>query len=164
MDESILPSPVVSLGDDRRPVSGHPGPISPDRWRWPRAYLLALAIAVGSCLVAVAVVPVGLAVDALGHTLISTVSAPLRIPRLPQRTTIYAADGSVLGRLYLVYDRENVPLTRVRPITRRAVLAIEDHAFFQHGPIYLPSIIRAALVDLRARGSSRAALRSPSSS
>lgn len=151
LNESIIPSPIAFLGDEGWPTSSDAGPISPDRWHWPRPFLLALVIGVGSFLVVLSVVPAGLGVGALARVVRATTSAPLRIPRLPQRSTIYAADGSVLGKLYLDYDRQSVPLRQVRPLTRKAVLAIEDHAFFQHGPIYLPSILRAALADLRAR-------------
>lgn len=51
-----------------------------------------------------------------------------------------------------MYDenRTVVPLSRISPIARQAVLAIEDHAFYQHGPLDLSSIIRALLADLRA--------------
>src|SRR2546422_4781683 len=55
---------------------------------------------------------------------------PLRIPPLPQRSTIYASDGSVLGSVYLDFNREVVSLSHVNRITRHAVLAIEDHRFY----------------------------------
>ncbi len=77
---------------------------------------------------------------------------PLTLPRLPERSTIYAADGSVLAQLYKGFDRQAVPLHRINRVTRRAVLAVEDHAFYQHGPLDLEAIIRAALVDLHEGG------------
>jgi len=75
---------------------------------------------------------------------------PLHIPQLPARSTIYASDGSVLGSVYLDYNRQIVGLGRVRPQTRRAVLAVEDHRFYQHGPVDLRSIVRAFLANVRA--------------
>ena len=49
-----------------------------------------------------------------------------RIPRLPQRSTIYASDGkTVLAHIYLD-NREIVPLRRISPNMIKAVLAIED--------------------------------------
>jgi penicillin-binding protein 1A len=75
---------------------------------------------------------------------------PLRIPPLPQRSTIYAADGSVLGRVYLDFNRQNISLSRVNRVTRDAVLAIEDHRFYERGALDLRSILRAFIADLRA--------------
>jgi penicillin-binding protein 1A len=75
---------------------------------------------------------------------------PLRIPRPQERSTIYAADGSVLGSVYHNYNRQLVPLGRVNPATRKAVLAVEDHRFYTHGPIDIRSILRAFLANLRA--------------
>ena len=37
------------------------------------------------------------------------------------------------------------------PIARDAVLAIEDHKYYEHGPIDVPSIVRAVFANLRAR-------------
>jgi penicillin-binding protein 1A len=76
-------------------------------------------------------------------------AVPLKLPRLPERSTIYAADGSVLGQVYRGFDRQVVPLRRINRWTRRAVIAVEDHSFFDHGAIDLESIVRAAIVDLR---------------
>ncbi len=72
-----------------------------------------------------------------------------RIPRFPERSTIYAADGSILTQVYLD-NREIVPLSDISPITRRAVLAIEDSDFFQHGALDWSSLIRAMIQNARA--------------
>jgi membrane peptidoglycan carboxypeptidase len=72
-----------------------------------------------------------------------------RIPRFPERSTIYAADGSVLTRVYLD-NREIVPLSAISPIAQRAVLAIEDSDFFQHGALDWSSLIRAIIQNARA--------------
>jgi len=73
----------------------------------------------------------------------------IRFPSFPQRSTIYAADGSVLA-VVADENREVVELKDVAPIARQAVLAIEDHGFYQHGPVDVFSIFRAALANLRA--------------
>ena len=75
---------------------------------------------------------------------------PLVLPPLPQRTTIYAADGSVIGRLYRKYNRWVVPLNKISHPTRKAVLAIEDHNFYHHGALDFESIVRAAIANIRA--------------
>ncbi len=72
-----------------------------------------------------------------------------RIPSFPERSTIYAADGSVLTRVYLD-NREIVPLERDLPEARRAVLAIEDSDFFEHGALDWSSLIRALIQNARA--------------
>ncbi len=72
-----------------------------------------------------------------------------RIPRFPERSTIYAADGSVLTRVYLD-NREIVPLSAIAPIARQAVLAIEDSDFFEHGALDWSSLIRAMIQNARA--------------
>ena len=92
---------------------------------------------------------VGVAVDA-GQRALSGELQSLKIPAQPERTTIYASDGSVLATVYRDYDRQIVPLKRIRPITRRAVLAVEDARFYEHGPIDLRAIARAALANLNS--------------
>jgi len=72
-----------------------------------------------------------------------------RIPRFPERSTIYAADGSVLTRVYLD-NREIVPLDAISPVARRAVLAIEDSDFFAHGALDWSSLFRALIENARA--------------
>jgi membrane peptidoglycan carboxypeptidase len=89
----------------------------------------------------------GLVVSA-GQRVIAGETRSLTIPAQPERTTIYAADGSVLATVYREFDRQVVPLKRIRPITRKAVLAVEDARFYQHGPIDLRAIARAALANL----------------
>jgi penicillin-binding protein 1A len=72
-----------------------------------------------------------------------------RIPRFPERSTIYAADGTILTRVYLD-NREIVPLEAISRPTQRAVLAIEDSDFFQHGAVDISSLIRAVIQNARA--------------
>ncbi|HET9672226.1 MAG TPA: transglycosylase domain-containing protein [Actinomycetota bacterium] len=72
-----------------------------------------------------------------------------RIPRFPERSTIYAADGSVLTRVYL-HNREIVPLTQISEPAQKAVLAIEDSDFFQHGALDWSSLVRAMIENARA--------------
>jgi membrane peptidoglycan carboxypeptidase len=72
-----------------------------------------------------------------------------RIPSFPERSTIYAADGSVLARVYL-HNREVVPLSAVSDPAKEAVLAIEDSDFFEHGALDWSSLIRAMIENARA--------------
>jgi membrane peptidoglycan carboxypeptidase len=131
------------------------------RWPFPRPIglagrilLIPPVIALAAMLAAVAVLPTvagaGQAVTKFDSQFLGAGGGPLRIPALPQRSTIYAADGSVLASLFQDEDRQYVPLSRVNDVTRRAVLAIEDHKFYEHGPLDVTSIIRAALANIRA--------------
>ncbi len=96
------------------------------------------------------IVAVGNVAVRAGNRLFGSITAPLRVPNLQQRSVIFGADGSVLGRVYLTYDRKVVSLARVNTFTRDAVLAIEDARFYQHGPLDIRSIVRAAYADLEA--------------
>jgi membrane peptidoglycan carboxypeptidase len=68
--------------------------------------------------------------------------ANLKTPPLSQRTTILDADG---GRLATVYSRDRtvVDLKKVSPYMQKAIVAIEDSRFYQHGAIDLKGVLRA---------------------
>jgi penicillin-binding protein 1A len=73
-----------------------------------------------------------------------------KIPRFPQRSIIYANDGTTeLARIYLD-NREIVPLPQISPIAQRAVLAIEDAQFFDHGAINWGGLVRASIENVKA--------------
>ena len=76
--------------------------------------------------------------------------APIDLSRerpLALRTTITAADGTLLARLYRE-NRELAALERMSPLLVDAVLAAEDARFFDHPGYDLRSIARAALINL----------------
>lgn len=66
----------------------------------------------------------------------------LKIPPLPERSRILAADGSLIANFYYE-NRVSVPLSEVSPLMRQAVVAIEDSRFYQHGGIDLRGTVRA---------------------
>ncbi|HZJ50933.1 MAG TPA: PBP1A family penicillin-binding protein [Actinomycetota bacterium] len=68
---------------------------------------------------------------------------------LALRTTISAADGTKLARLFK-QNRSLVPLERVPRSLIAAVLAAEDRRFFDHPGYDLGSIARAAVANLAA--------------
>lgn len=68
--------------------------------------------------------------------------APLELPSLPQRSSIVAADGSVLATLY-DEDRLVVRLASVPKVLQNAVIAVEDSAFYQHEGLSVPGMARA---------------------
>lgn len=68
--------------------------------------------------------------------------------QLDQSTKIYDRTGQIL-----LYDynrdakREIIPITDISPHIIRAIVAIEDSGFYEHGGIRLTSIFRAMLAD-----------------
>jgi membrane peptidoglycan carboxypeptidase len=73
-----------------------------------------------------------------------------RIPHFPERSTIYANDGTtVLATVYLD-NRELIRLNKVSEVARSAVLAIEDAGFYEHGPLNWTSLVRATIANARA--------------
>ena len=73
----------------------------------------------------------------------------LNTPPLPQRSVIFAADGSVLATFFYE-NRVEVSLGRVAPVMRQAVVAVEDSRFYQHGAIDLKGTLRALLANAQA--------------
>ncbi|MGH2723634.1 MAG: PBP1A family penicillin-binding protein [Actinomycetota bacterium] len=120
-----------------------------------RGFLFLVVITMGALMFALALLPPlaagGRAVerfadefDAIGADI------DLTFPRLPERSTIYAADGSVLATLYFKENRKIVRLRQVSDIARRAVLAIEDDRFYEHHGIDYKGIIRALVTNVSA--------------
>jgi membrane peptidoglycan carboxypeptidase len=68
--------------------------------------------------------------------------AALEIPPLPERSRILASDGSLIATFY-EENRISVPISEVAPVMRKAVIAIEDSRFYQHGGIDLRGTLRA---------------------
>jgi membrane peptidoglycan carboxypeptidase len=59
-----------------------------------------------------------------------------KLPRPPERSVIYANDGkTVLATVFLDENRDIVTLRDVAPIAQKAVLAIEDQSFYEHGAL-----------------------------
>ena len=136
----------------------HAAPARPlsDRWSFkPIALLLLMAVLIASsALLAVLISPpflaAGTAVKEIQSRLDAAGADFTKIPHLPQRSTIYAADGkTVLAHIYLD-NREVVPLEKMSPWIIKAALAAEDTNFYEHGAINLPSMLRAMAANIRA--------------
>ncbi len=119
-----------------------------------RPIFLAVVIGLMSGLVAIGVFPffagAGVAVKLADSKFLSAADRAIDLPNLPQRTTIYAADGTVLATVYRGQNRQIYPFAEYDQYARDAVLAIEDHTFYRHGGVDLTSIIRALEANLRA--------------
>ncbi|MEA2581263.1 MAG: penicillin-binding protein [Actinomycetota bacterium] len=116
--------------------------------------LLVPVIALSAGLLAVIIAPpfvaAGVGVTKLSDTLAAAGAGFTHIPRLPERSTIYANDGkTVLAQLYLD-NREIVRLTHVSDVMQQAVIDTEDSEFYNHGALDLRGLIRALIADVRS--------------
>ncbi|MBD0746182.1 transglycosylase domain-containing protein [Streptomyces sp. CBMA152] len=70
------------------------------------------------------------------------IPANLKTPPLSQRTTILDNQGGPIATVYS-RDRTVVPLTGISPYMQKAIVAIEDARFYEHGAIDLKGVLRA---------------------
>jgi membrane peptidoglycan carboxypeptidase len=68
--------------------------------------------------------------------------ADLKTPPLSQRTTILDADGNKIADVYS-RDRTVVPLKDIAPEMQKAIIAIEDSRYYEHGAIDIKGVARA---------------------
>ncbi|MGH3445364.1 MAG: transglycosylase domain-containing protein, partial [Nocardioidaceae bacterium] len=110
--------------------------------------MLAVAAVLG-VLVAGLVIPfagvVGLGARTTANEM-AKLPANLTAQPLAQRTRIVARDGSTLATIY-DQNRVNVPLAKVAPIMRKAIVSIEDYRFYQHGALDLRGTLRAFVTN-----------------
>jgi membrane peptidoglycan carboxypeptidase len=118
-----------------------------------RLIAMAVVVALTAGVVAVGLLPalagIARAINTFDAALLGEIGPTVELPPFPQRSTIYAADGSVLATV-ADENRALVPLAEVPKVARDAVLAIEDDGFYNHGPVDVFSILRAAVANLRA--------------
>ncbi|MGH2636623.1 MAG: transglycosylase domain-containing protein [Actinomycetota bacterium] len=114
--------------------------------------LLAVVLALLSVLVALVLLPLfagaGMSINAFRDRLDEAGVGRVQVPRPPERSVIYASDGSILATVYLNENRRIVQLENVADVARDAVLAIEDDSFYEHGALHFPGLIRAAIKNL----------------
>ena len=66
----------------------------------------------------------------------------------------WAVTGELIATFY-DENRVNVPLSRVAPIMRRAIIAIEDYRFYEHGALDLKGTLRAFVNNQTSGGSTQ---------
>ncbi|WP_329483628.1 transglycosylase domain-containing protein [Kribbella sp. NBC_01484] len=78
---------------------------------------------------------------------------PQQFDEVPQKqkSTILAADGSVIATL-AEQNRVPVKLSAVAPIMQKAIVAIEDDRFYEHGALDLKGTLRALLQNKSSGG------------
>jgi penicillin-binding protein 1A len=146
----FTPTPIAR-GTRRRPL-GARAALAPVQLA-PRIVLMAFVVLLTSAVVALGLFPLfgatGQAITNFDRKFLSLDDTPIDIPAFAQRSTVFAANGSPLATL-ADYNRVYVPLKRINEGTRNAVLAIEDDGFYNHGPVDVLSILRAAIANLQA--------------
>ncbi|MCF3176403.1 transglycosylase domain-containing protein [Streptomyces sioyaensis] len=80
----------------------------------------------------------------------------LKTPPLSQRTRILDAKGGEIAKVYS-RDRTVVDLKDMSPYIQKAIVAIEDARFYQHGAIDLKGILRAVNKNAQSGGVSQGA-------
>ncbi|MDF5755357.1 transglycosylase domain-containing protein [Spongiactinospora sp. TRM90649] len=121
-----------------------------------------IALLVGAGVVA-GVLVAGIALPAVGGVGLGVVSAKdelnlnpedLKEPPLAERTTVVDSNGKQIAQFYEVY-REVVPLSGISEEMKKAIVAIEDFRFYEHGPIDIEGTLRALATNLHSGGVSQ---------
>ncbi|MFD5395482.1 transglycosylase domain-containing protein [Streptomyces sp. NPDC127097] len=84
------------------------------------------------------------------------IPANLKTPPLSQRTRILDAKGGEIAKVYS-RDRTVVGLNDMSPYIRKAIVAIEDARFYEHGAIDMKGILRAVNKNAQSGGVSQGA-------
>jgi membrane peptidoglycan carboxypeptidase len=77
--------------------------------------------------------------------------AELQTDPLPQKTRLVDADGNVIATLY-DENRVNVPLDQISRTMVKAIVAIEDYRFYEHGALDLKGTLRALVTNQASGG------------
>ncbi|MFF3264316.1 transglycosylase domain-containing protein [Streptomyces sp. NPDC002932] len=84
------------------------------------------------------------------------IPANLKTPPLSQRTTILDNKGGQIATVYS-RDRTVVPLKNISPYMQKAIIAIEDARFYEHGAVDLKGILRAMNRNVQSGGTAQGA-------
>jgi penicillin-binding protein 1A len=89
-------------------------------------------------------------VVAIGGSLVyaySQIELPRTLPPI-QSTFIYDRNGTLLASIHGAVDRTIIPFSEMAEALRDAVIAVEDHGFYDHAGIDPVGILRAAWTDM----------------
>ncbi|MEU6056937.1 transglycosylase domain-containing protein [Streptomyces sp. NPDC047097] len=79
------------------------------------------------------------------------IPANMKRPPLSQRTTILDANGGQIATVYS-RDRTVVDLKDISPYMQKAIVAIEDSRFYEHGAVDLKGVLRAVNRNAQSGG------------
>ncbi|MEW1902207.1 MULTISPECIES: transglycosylase domain-containing protein [unclassified Streptomyces] len=80
----------------------------------------------------------------------------LKTPPLSQRTRILDSKGGLIATVYS-RDRTVVPIEKISPYMQKAIVAIEDGRFYEHGAVDLKGVLRAINRNAQSGGVSEGA-------
>ncbi|SDO53813.1 Membrane carboxypeptidase (penicillin-binding protein) [Streptomyces sp. cf386] len=122
------------------------------------AKFLGVSVLAGAVLAGIALPAVGaLGLAAKGSVeSFDELPANLKTPPLSQRTTILDAKGGQIATVYS-RDRTVVDLKDISPYMQKAIVAIEDSRFYQHGAVDLKGVLRALNRNAQSGGVSEGA-------
>jgi membrane peptidoglycan carboxypeptidase len=80
---------------------------------------------------------------------LQTLPVEFDAPAQSQRSRVLDADGELLATFY-AENRVYVELDEIAPVMREAIISIEDHRFYEHGPIDPIGTLRAFLRNTAA--------------
>ncbi|MGX1271437.1 transglycosylase domain-containing protein [Streptomyces phaeoluteigriseus] len=122
------------------------------------AKFLGVSVLAGAVLAGIALPAVGaLGLAAKGSVeSFDELPANLKTPPLSQRTTILDAEGDQIATVYS-RDRTVVDLKNMSPYMQKAIVAIEDSRFYQHGAVDLKGVLRALNKNAQSGGVSEGA-------
>lgn len=122
------------------------------------AKFLGVSVLAGAVLAGIALPAVGaLGLAAKGSVeSFDELPANLKTPPLSQRTTILDAKGGTIATVYS-RDRTVVDLKDISPYIQKAIVAIEDARFYQHGAVDLKGVLRALNRNAQSGGVSEGA-------
>lgn len=127
--------------------------------------LLACGV-LGGLLAAATLLPVvgsvGITTNSVARTLTDLPPSPHENP-LQQRTVLLDRNGKQFAQFY-TENRTIVPLRKVAPVMRQAIVAIEDSRFYEHAGLDIKGTLRALVTNAQAGGVRQGGSSSPSSS
>lgn len=117
------------------------------------AKFLGVSVLAGAVLAGIALPAVGAFGLATKGTVqeFDDIPADLKRPALSQRNNILDAQGGQIASVYF-RDRTVVPLKDMSPYVQKALVAIEDSRFYEHGAIDLKGILRAVNENAQSGG------------
>ncbi|MEU3898774.1 transglycosylase domain-containing protein [Streptomyces sp. NPDC045251] len=115
------------------------------------AKFLGVSVLAGAVLAGIALPAVGALGLAAKGSVESFDALPgnLKTPPLSQRTSILDAEGGTIATVYS-RDRTVVPLKEISPYMQKAIVAIEDSRFYEHGAVDLKGVLRALNKNARS--------------
>ncbi|WP_461027416.1 transglycosylase domain-containing protein, partial [Streptomyces sparsus] len=108
------------------------------------AKFLGVSVLSGAVLAGIALPAVGMAGLAAKETVqgFDHIPTDLKRPPLSQKTRILDSEGGLIADVYS-RNRTVVPLDKMSPWMQKAIVAIEDSRFYEHGAIDLKGVLRA---------------------